>query len=86
VREAVQRGATLRPLILITGTGLGRTGLGRASPAEAPSPLQRAVTQILDETCTPSLNPRLVRRNDGRLRVSAVSLEVWASAQEMHSE
>ena len=37
---------------------------------------------MLDETCTPSLNPRLVRRNDGRLRVSAVSLEIWASAQE----
>ena len=76
VREAVQRGATLRPLILITGTGLTR-----ASPAEGPSPLQRAVTQMLQEKCAPSLNPRLVRRNDGRLRVSAVSLEIWASAQ-----
>jgi hypothetical protein len=40
---------------------------------------------MLDETCSPSLNPRLVRRNDGRLRVSAVSLEIWASAQEARS-
>ena len=73
VREAVQRGATLRPLILITGTGRNR-----APTTEGPSPLQRAVTQMLQEK---SLNPRLVRRNDGRLRVSAVSLEIWASAQ-----
>ena len=48
--------------------------------------MQRAVTQLLQEKCTPSLNPRLVRRNDGRLRVSAVSLEIWASAQESSAD
>ena len=50
------------------------------------APLQRAVTAMLQAECTPSLAPRLVRRNDGRLRVSAPSLEIWASEQERREQ